>query len=166
MFQYVQVFKLVYSNQPILMFSLTFPGSGPEYCRVHAAVRLVLLAQCCTLLFWWLPARQGFWNQVQGKMWHVVLYQKEEMLNLFVLVTIVSDPLCPFLIGWGPSSFPSLSVSGRWIHLDQSSGNCNMGINENHPFSFPPLNPTKVIFATGAMVNRFWLCEVGRFVFG
>lgn len=27
-------------------------------------------------------------------------------------------------------------------------------------------HPAKVIFAAGALVNRFWLCEVGRFVFG
>lgn len=39
-------------------------------------------------------------------------------------------------------------------------------LKEKSTFFSPLFISFKVIFATGALVNRFWLCEVGRFVFG
>lgn len=64
-------------------------------------------------------------------------YSKEEaVLYFYVLVTIETVLFCSFLLGLGPSSFPSLSVLDRWVHHEKYSENINVKINKKIPLCF------------------------------
>lgn len=170
--------------------SLPAPGYEAEHCRLHAAVCVVLLAQCDPLLLGRIPHRQGVWDQVGGLptagphpvwvervFWYAQLHETETCVQLLLL----------FLSPLGRCWLWLSSFQTRNHHLFAfclcGTGRFNTGVEEYRVYIFSglywrngyvklflciitPFTFLQVIFAAGAFVNRFWLMEVGRFVFG